>query len=68
MKYLLKWVFIVPFFIVRAIGALIIMIWHFRLNPVLERGSRGGYFYEPWDYNLKDWLIYGNKPQYRGVK
>lgn len=68
MKYLVDIFFFIIGVILRIIGAFFIALWHFHYNPILERGTRNGYFYKPWDYTLYDWLFYGNKPQYRGVR
>lgn len=49
----------------RIIGALFLMLWEFKFNPIIEQGSRNGYLYEDWDYKLWDWVFIGVKPEYR---
>ena len=30
------------------------MIWHFRFNPVIEKGVKSGYLHKEWDTKLWD--------------
>lgn len=66
-KLLLGLIFVV-WGTLRLLGCLIFIIWKFELNPILEKGTKNGYYYEAWDYKLWDWFWYGVKPEYRKVK
>ena len=68
MEFIFCGIFYIIGMIFRIIGGVFWVLWTFNYNPVLEKGSKSGYLYEPWDYKLWDWVFYGNKPQHRGVK
>lgn len=68
MKYLFCGMF---YIIIRSyvlVEAFFIVLWHFELNPVLERGSKNGYYYEPWDYKLSHKIMDKRRPEHDGVK